>query len=363
MKNRGKKIMVSICLILIAVICCVLLSGKAVDVRTDKTVEGLSEEMQDILFLASLAPSSHNIQSWKAEVYPEKEMIEIKTDRVRSLPQVDPLNRETAISLGCYVETLELAFKAYGYETKVSIDDPQVNVHYNKTGDETDNALINLIKTRHSDKAVFESNEVIPIILKGYAQKSTGLSFYSFESSEGEAIRELTLNAYIDEAKDQKQAAELSDWLRLSDTEAVKKKDGLPAEQLGIFGIKKVMYYAFTDHENAKGGVFVKQGIEQAKAQLGSGTGFIVISAPNDFTSLINAGRETVKCWIKLTECRISVHPMSYALELPEYREKLVSALGTDEEPQMLLRTGITDEYGKNALIRRDLGDYITVHK
>lgn len=93
-----------------------LINGRRIDVNTDKKVEGLSGELCEVLYLASLAPNSHNTQMWKVRIDPDKRIVVIGLDADRRLPEADPYDREMTISLGCYTGMLTEAFEAYGYE-------------------------------------------------------------------------------------------------------------------------------------------------------------------------------------------------------------------------------------------------------
>lgn len=59
------------------------------------------------------APSGHNTQPWLFRV--QKDRIQILPDMSKSLPAVDPDNRELFISLGCATENLCIAAEAKGY--------------------------------------------------------------------------------------------------------------------------------------------------------------------------------------------------------------------------------------------------------
>ncbi len=75
----------------------------------------------------------------------------------------------------------------------------------------------------------------------------------------------------------------------------------------------------------------------------------------------MKCGRNTVRLWLALTEQGISVHPVSYALEDRETKETIEEGFDLPAEPQMILRIGYVNDYGKNAKIRRDLSDYVSV--
>ncbi len=356
------KIMILVVTIVFALIAVLLICGRKIDVHTEKSVGGLSEELQDILYLGSLAPNSHNIQSWIIEVYPKEETIKIKIDPDRTLNIIDPVLRENYISLGCYTMTLMNSFKAYGYGTTQSYNEEskEISLKFHKTTGETDQDLIDLILKRHTDKRAFNPAELTPETFNNAYPVSDSIHYYSSDSPEFAAIKNATLNAYIAQAGDPRAAKELSDWLRLSNSETISTKDGLPAEQLGITGLRKSIYYLITTHESATGESFADQGITTAENQLDNCSGFVIITSENSEEELIACGIQTVNLWLSLTDAGISVQPMSYAIEEPVYKTNLEKALNTDNI-QMILRIGYTNDYGTNAAIRRDLADYISV--
>lgn len=359
MKLKLSILVVTIVLALIAVL---LGRGRKIDVHTDRSVAGLSEELQDILYFGSLAPNSHNIQSWIIEVYPEQELIKIKIDPDRTLNVIDPVLRENYISLGCYTMTLMNSFKAHGYETIQSFNEEskEISLKYHKTNTPTDQSLIDLILKRHTDKRPFNTAELTSESFYDVFPVSDSVQYYSSDSPGFVAIKNATLNAYIAQAGDSLAAKELSEWLRLSNTETISNKDGLPAEQLGISGLRKSIYYLITTHESATGESFADQGITTTENQLDNCSGFAIITSGNSEDELIDCGMRTVSLWLSLTDAGISVQPMSYAIEEPVYKTNLEKALNT-ENIQMILRIGYTNDYGTNAAIRRDLADYISV--
>jgi len=73
-----------------------------------------------IINYAIKAPSGHNTQPWFFAIY--ENSIIITPNFERSLPAVDPNNRELFISLGCAVENLCIAANHYGYESQTDIN-------------------------------------------------------------------------------------------------------------------------------------------------------------------------------------------------------------------------------------------------
>ena len=74
----------------------------------------ISDIRPDFIYMmeqAVKAPSGHNTQPWLFRV--QKDRIQILPDMSKSLPAVDPDNRELFISLGCATENLCIAAGAY----------------------------------------------------------------------------------------------------------------------------------------------------------------------------------------------------------------------------------------------------------
>ena len=72
----------------------------------------ISDIRPDFIYMmeqAVKAPSGHNTQPWLFRV--QKDRIQILPDMSKSLPAVDPDNRELFISLGCATENLALRLR------------------------------------------------------------------------------------------------------------------------------------------------------------------------------------------------------------------------------------------------------------
>ena len=76
------------------------------------------ERLAFLLRYAILAPSTHNTQPWRFTIGPER--ILVFRDRSRWLQVADPLQRELHLSVGCAVENLLIAARAFGYAPRVT---------------------------------------------------------------------------------------------------------------------------------------------------------------------------------------------------------------------------------------------------
>ena len=80
--------------------------------------EPLGPTEERILWHAAMAPSSHNVQPWTVRIVERHRWI-VGVDPQRSLPAVDPANREQALSLGAFLETLVAAAGASGLAVEI----------------------------------------------------------------------------------------------------------------------------------------------------------------------------------------------------------------------------------------------------
>ena len=152
---------------------------------------------------------------------------------------------------------------------------------------------------------------------------------------------------------------ELAKWLRFSDAEAIETSDGLPAEQLGLSGIIKKIYYATTNREKAKTERSGKTSLKLARKQLDNCAAFFIITGRDTSKGYIEAGMEMESLWLKATELHVSVHPMSQALEENETNKQIIRKYIGKDSVQMIMRAGYAKEYGVNNGIRRPLNEFV----
>ena len=98
----------------------------------------IGADQKEILKLASLAPSAHNMQPWAVKIIDNNHWI-ISTELSRWLPATDPMNRETFISLGAFSQSLICGAASLGYDAQIktiaetAFDDDIMEVTLKKT--------------------------------------------------------------------------------------------------------------------------------------------------------------------------------------------------------------------------------------
>lgn len=370
MKKKMKVVFIIICIIGVLIMGLLIMAtilGKEVTVKPDKQLEGVTEEVESILYYASLAPNSHNSQMWEIQLHAKDGELFVGVDESRVLGVVDASKREAYISLGCYLANLQTAFQAYGYDIILDIYDvPDENgfiskVTYKKISDKVDYTALKTIEKRHTDKSVYKDTAITQEVADIITLDNS--ICYLKGSDNFEYLKKGTLDAILVQSANQAYRDELAEWMRFSNHEVVEKQDGISAEQMGLKGIVKTFYYWTTNHVSAKGDTFAKQGINTAKKQLEGCQGFLTVIGDNTIKGWINSGIDAEKIWLKCVEQNVSVQPMSAMLETEPFAQSIQKDLGTYKPVQMILRLGYVDEYGENSHIRRNLEDYVTVEK
>jgi hypothetical protein len=327
----------------------------------------ISNELKEVLYYASLAPNGHNTQMWKVGISENGRTLKIFIDSSRLLPVVDPNGRESLISAGAFIENMKQALSAYGFEHELTII-KEINIKENpliaeirifgKEDTTINYDILSNIQKRHTDKSNYLNK---PLDSNAIGTLNSGENILIFQNGDDdfEFIKEITLWANEIQSLSPEAREELANWLRFSDEEAIETADGLPAEQLGLSGIIKTLYYATTDREKAKTEKFGKTSFNLAKKQLNNCMAFFIITGQDTPKGYIEAGMKMESLWLRAVELNISIHPMSQALEESETNEQIRKKYSGHEYFQMIMRAGYVKKYGINNGIRRPLKEFV----
>lgn len=343
--------------------------GKKATIQTDIHLKGVPSDIEEALYYGSFAANSHNTQSWKVALKPKQGQLTISLDKKRSLDVVDPKNRELYISLGCYSQSLKMAFEAYGYKVDLEQTSPSANNHYqaiifNFQKDQhkkMNQKQIELIKKRHTDKRKFLTKKLDRGFIAQATKRYKNLHYYPRSSQEFTYLKDGSIRAVKKQSSNPDFLKEQSDWLRFSNQESKEKKDGISGDMLGLNPLLKSLYFMTTNHETATGQGFAKQSLSTLEKQVNNCAGFFVMTGKQTLENWIAAGRQVQAFWDDCTEKNIAIQPISAMMEVPSYNKNLEKDLQLNQPVQMILRAGQVETYGENSGVRRDLTDYIQV--
>ena len=331
---------------------------------SEEPAEGIDEEGARILWFASLAPSGHNSQPWFVKVLGKGEWI-IGADPRRRLPAVDPKNRELLLSLGAFVENLSVAASAVGYDAQMEViagspqDQEIVRVSLKKSKS-VDYPLERLM-LRRTVKNGLRSEEIKKQDVEALSATHEGRLFYYPKGTDhARCIQEGTVECYRIQTYRDAAQQELAQWIRFSNEEAKKNRDGLTTEGMEITGFAGWFVRHFMNREDVMGERFRKQGIEMASKWAAQGGGWIIITSKgSDVADLIETGRRFERTALLARERNIALHPMTQVLEEEKGQREIASNHGTDVVPQFVLRAGYLDTYPKPVSLRRPVASFV----
>lgn len=323
-----------------------------------------SNQIEIIIYYASLAGNSHNTQPWY--VYVESDsLLFIKADFSRKLQIVDPDARGLFISLGAFIENLQLAAASLGYKAEVKItakhkNDSNVATIY-LSESQKNGYNLSQIENRRTLRTPFHNTEISKEHLNNLFDNSKSEIFYfSSSSEEGKYIAEQTLAAYTQQAQDDQAKQELANWMRFSNSDVEKHRDGLTTSGMGITGFGGFFVRNFYKPEDSMKDSFIKTGIEKTKEQIENCGGWLVIIQNEDSPeSWIKTGRLYQRLNLVCRDLMIGFHPMNQMIEEENFEEKANERLSQSGVIQFIARVGYVDEYPPANSVRRSVKEII----
>lgn len=333
-------------------------------VSRDSFNEVISDPLEQIIYYASLAGNSHNTQPWYVEIANDS-LLYLKADFSRKLHIVDPDARGLFISLGAFIENLELAAGSLGYKADIEItakhktDSTVAEIHLSKS--QKNRYDLNQIRNRRTLRTPFQKIE----ISKGHLDKLIGdnhseIFYFSSSTEEGKYIAEQTLAAYTQQAQDDQAKQELANWMRFSNSDAEKHRDGLTTSGMGITGFGGFFVRNFYKPEDSMKDSFIKTGIEKTKEQTENCGGWILIIQNEDSPERwIKTGRLYEKLNLTCRDMMIGFQPMNQMIEEDNFEKSTNEHLSLPGVIQFVARIGYVDEYPPANSVRRSVKEII----
>ena len=349
-----------------------IFSDKSNFVRADSkpAVRGTQQLLpaeDEILFLASLAPSGHNTQPWLLHYLAPFHWV-IGNDKSRWLPGVDPNQRETILSIGAFLQNLEYAANNLGYECQVSIlatTNQSANIADVQLikNDRVNRYNVEQIKQRHT----LRSNYLADLLTKADSAfllngETDFIRYIPNNAKEHRWLNEQTIEANRQQAYRNEAQAELSRWIRFSSKDAAEHADGLTLAGMEIEGIPAWWLRNFYSKKDVMKTAFREQTIDKVVEQVARSAGWILItSKDNSVAALLETGQRLQQLWLKTTDRRIAIHPMTQVLEEFSTNSILHSSLGIQEPVQFILRTGYVKNIPPPVSLRRPVHQFVTI--
>ncbi len=330
--------------------------------------EEYSTPIEKIIYYASLAGNSHNTQPWYVLIENDS-VLYIKADFSRKLQIVDPEARGLFISFGAFLENLELAAGSFGYKAEIEItakhknDSDIATIHLRKS--QKSGYDLKQIENRRTLRTPFQSKKILnEHLINLIENKNFQIFYFSSSSKEGKYIAEQTLAAYTQQAHDDQAKQELANWIRFSNSDVEKNRDGLTTSGMGITGFGGLYVRNFYKPEDSMKDSFINTGIEKTKEQTENCGGWIIIvQKENSPEQWIKTGRLYEKLNLACRDMMIGFHPMNQMIEEENYEKNVNEQLSLPGVIQFVARIGYVNEYPQANSVRRSVIEIIRYDK
>lgn len=294
------------------------------------------------------APSGHNAQPWLFAN--EKDGIMIKPDFSRSLPIADPDNRELFISLGCAAETAIIAAKFYGFNAELSPDLLEIQSGIKIILSKKDlpdmpefEELFSVINMRQTTRNLYSATMVSEEDLASLAQiePKQGVDVTFLVGQEKiKSFQPYIILANAIRMNNPDFRNELIQWMRFSEKEAMQKGDGLYTACIGIPKLgRRIGSFVIRNFVTAKNEE------KRLLKQMSSAPLLAMFTTQNNSNSdCVKAGMAFQRFALITTRMGLSHSYLNLPCQIPKVRDKMMTELGLDGFPQLIIRLG----YSKN---------------
>ncbi len=298
-------------------------------------------QMRELVRYATLAASGHNTQPWRFAI--KANMIEIHPDLSRHLPAVDPSDRELWISLGCALENLLVAARADGYAAAVTYPDAADFIQVRLTPDTAQaSPLFSAIPLRQNTRSAYDGQLIKSADLDQVQalalEPGVGLHFVT-TGTEREMVLEYVNQGNLRQYADKAFMAELIDWVRFNQKEALASLDGLNSRSSGNPAVPRWLGAMVVSGTKPQ-----QQADADAKKLRSSPGAVVVTSTSEDKSAWVRTGQVYERLALTMTSLNIKSAFLNQPIEVADVRGQFQSALGLGAAlPQLLVRFGYAE--------------------
>jgi hypothetical protein len=294
---------------------------------------------RELVRYATLAPSSHNTQCWKFKL--EEKQISIVPDFARRCPAVDPDDHHLFVSLGCATENLVIAGLAHGLRGSVRFDKAvsAVNIDF-EHAKPASSPLFGAIPLRQCSRDEYDGQPLRTEHLRELevAGKGNGVHVLLLTARRKiEDVLQYVIQGNTSQINDPAFMAELRNWIRFSDAEAVAKRDGLFSRASGSPSVPRwlaapLFKIVFTaPGENAKYSKFIRSSAGIA----------VFVSDASDKEHWIETGRCYERFALQATAMNVRTAMVNQPVEVSSLRPEFAASLGVGQRrPDLVVRFG-----------------------
>ena len=319
-----------------------------------------SEKLKALVAFAVRAPSSHNSQPWRFRLVDET--LELRADRTRRLPVVDPEDRELTISCGAALGFLEVALHNFGFEGSIELMPPggdqdllaRVGLGENRDPTLMDRTLFEAMRVRRTSRSPFlprtpGTDLIAALEAYGY-QNGVWLRILQSESQRA-TVTDLISEADRVQMADAAFRHELSSWLHPNRSTS---RDGMPGWAFGLNILQSIAVpLVVRTFDTGSGRAAIDRELVEGSpllAVLGSST-----DTRHDW---MQVGRVLTRILLSAAAEGVAASFLNQPIEVPALRQRVSALLGSTGYPQLILRMGYPARENRRTQ-RRDARDVI----
>jgi hypothetical protein len=314
-----------------------------------------------LLHYAVKAPSGHNTQPWRFRISDGR--LNLYADRSRSLPVVDPEDRELVMSCGAALAHLTVALRHYGHSGDVSpFPDPSdrdllasVGIGQPRSPGPADHELLEAIEDRHTHRAPFDHRPVPRHVLAQLRRDALHAGTTLNVCTEDESKRPIaTLVREGDRAQfaDARFRRELAAWMRPNRT---RRPDGIPGYAFGVSDLASLLGPTMISTFN----IGSAQARKDERLALTAPALVVLSTSGDDASDWLRAGQAAGVFLLRAAANGLAASFLNQPIEMPELRVRLGDLVGSGS-PQLLLRIGYASTSAGRPTPRRTVGEVLT---
>lgn len=332
-------------------------------VRVGDVGDDRAEVVRHAVAVATLAPSGHNTQPWRFVLGDRH--VEVRADRSRRLPVVDPDDRELVMSCGAALDHLVLVLEHLGFPPTVELTpggdlsdgDLLATVTVPAAGADRGSRLdeVGAMVRRRTNRNPFHDRPVDSQLVEQMRHAAEELGAWVRLVPPGPdrvALAGLIAEGDRVQMSDRAFRRELAAWVRPNHSPA---RDGIRAHAFGVPDLAS-RFAPFIVRTFDRGR---RQAAEDHRLAVAAPLVIVIGTVDDSTAGWITAGRALSRLLLTATGAGVSAAFMNQPVERPELRHRLTELLDTAGLPQLVLRMGHGPDVAPQP--RRPPGDVIAV--
>jgi len=279
---------------------------------------------------ALLAPSAHNLQSWRADIRSPGEIL-LHVDLERLLPATDPPGRQVLISCGGFLELLRMAAAADGHRAEIELlpegpydaarldGRPFARIRMVADGSVPRDPLFDFVRQRHTQRAVYEPRvpDAVQFAQLTAASGQPGITLgHAVEPTVVARLNRIAVEGYEVEFGNPATWNETARVMRIGSDAVATEPSGIALVGAKIWWARKLGIVDQATMQDPKGRG-PKQSLDMIRPALETGTPAWVwlVSADDSRRTQLAAGRSYVRLHLEAALLGLALHPNSQVLQ------------------------------------------------